>query len=165
MQELTEPKVEAILASYNNDPQQLIAALLDIQEASGQNYVDRRFAVLTARALGVPLTLVYEILTFYSMFSTTPRGKYVIEVCRSASCHFQEAERLFSWFENDLGLKTGETSKDGLFTLIRTSCIGACDIGPAVRIGDEVFGNLTRDKVALLLKSYKEDEPALREGI
>ncbi|MDR2199732.1 MAG: NAD(P)H-dependent oxidoreductase subunit E [Deltaproteobacteria bacterium] len=161
----SEERVLEILDSYGNDPQQLIAALLDIQEASGRNYVDRRAAELASARLKVPLTQVYEILTFYSMFATEPRGRCVIELCESAPCHFQEAERVLSWFENALDVKCGETDADGVFTLSRTSCVGACDGGPAARVGDEVFVNLTRDKVARLVKSLREDDPASREGL
>jgi NADH-quinone oxidoreductase subunit E len=165
MQELTEPRVLEILRGYGNDPQQLIAALLDIQEASGRNYVDRRWAQLSSRSLNVPLTLVYEVLSFYSMFSTKPRGRHVIELCKSAPCHFQLADRALGWFEEALGIKCGGTTENGLFTLERTSCIGLCDRAPAVRVGDESFGDLTKEKVIALLTSYRVSDPRIREGL
>ena len=165
MPELDEDRVRGILRGFNNDPQQLTAALLDIQEASGRSYVDRRWAELTSKTLKVPLTLVFEMLTFYSMFSTAPRGRHVIEVCRSAPCHFQEAGRVLGWLEEILGVRCGETTPDGLFTLERTSCVGACDSGPAVRVGDEVFGGLTREKAEALVMSLRGESPATRRGL
>ena len=156
MVELTEDQVLKIMEGYGNDPQQLIAVLLDIQAASGGNYVEQKWAVLAARVLNVPLSKIYDVLTFYTMFSVKPRGEYVIEICQSAPCHFNRASGVARWFEEAAGVKMGETTADGKITLSRTSCIGACDIGPSVKIGDEVFGNLTREKVNELVKSCRE---------
>ncbi|MDR2476955.1 MAG: NAD(P)H-dependent oxidoreductase subunit E, partial [Treponema sp.] len=86
--ELTEEGVVRIMAGYGNDPQQLIAILLDIQAASGKNYVAQQWAELAARVLRLPLAKVYEVLTFYAMFSTKSRGEYLIEICHSTPCHF-----------------------------------------------------------------------------
>ncbi|MDR1082141.1 MAG: NAD(P)H-dependent oxidoreductase subunit E, partial [Deltaproteobacteria bacterium] len=86
MTELDESAVLAILAGYGNDPQQIIASLLDVQEASGRSYVDQRWAVAASRAMRVPVSRVYEILTFYSNFSLVPRGICVAEVCLDGPC-------------------------------------------------------------------------------
>ncbi|UQZ88561.1 NADH-quinone oxidoreductase subunit E [Deltaproteobacteria bacterium Smac51] len=162
---MTEGQVLKIMEKYNNDPQQLIAVLLDIQEASGSNYVDEKWAALAARVLDVPLSKIYDILTFYAMFSTKPRGEYVIEICRSTPCHFTEAEEVVSWFEKVLGIKMGETTLDKKFTLSRTCCVGACDVGPVAKIGDEVYGDLTLEKVNTLVRSYREGLPSFREAL
>ena len=159
MRELTEDQVLKIMEGYGNDSQQLIAVLLDIQAASGRNYVDQQWAELTSRILNVPLSKVYEVLTFYAMFSTKPRGEYVLELCRSTPCHFTKAEEVLRWFEAAAGIKAGETTADGRISLLRTSCVGACDIGPAVKIGDNVFGNLTEEKVKTLVKCCREGKP------
>jgi len=160
--ELSENAVLEIMARYDNDPQQLIAVLLDIQAASGRNYVDKQWAQLVSERLDVPLTKVYDVLTFYAMFSTEPRGACLIEICESAPCRFGcgapngailRAQELVHWFESAAGIKIGETSADGKITLARTSCVGACDIGPVAKIGDEVFGNLDEEKVKELVKS------------
>jgi NADH-quinone oxidoreductase subunit E len=153
--ELTEERVLKIMEGYGNDPQQLIAVLLDIQAASGKNYVDQKWAELAARALDVPLSKIYDVLTFYAMFSTTPRGEFVIEICRSAPCHFTGAGELTHWFEEAAGIKMGETSADGKITLLHTSCVGSCGVGPVVKIGDCVFGNLTREKAAALVRDCR----------
>ena len=78
MQELTEGQVLKIMEGYGNDAQQLIAVLLDIQAASGQNYVEQKWSTLASKVLDVPLSKIYDILTFYAMFSTRPRGENVI---------------------------------------------------------------------------------------
>jgi NADH-quinone oxidoreductase subunit E len=152
MRELTKEDVLKIMENYGNESQQLIAVLLDIQAASGKNCVEQRWAELAGTILKVPLSKIYEVLTFYAMFSTAPRGEYVIEICRSTPCHFTQAEEVTRWFEDAAGIKTGETSADGRITLLRTSCVGACDIGPAVKIGDHVFGSLNEEKVKALVQ-------------
>ncbi|MDR0584139.1 MAG: NAD(P)H-dependent oxidoreductase subunit E [Treponema sp.] len=158
MRELTENDVLEIMKHYGNEPQQLIAVLLDIQAASGRNYVDQKWAALVSDALDLSLSKIYDVLTFYAMFSIKPRGKYVIEICQSTPCHFTGAEEVVKWFEAAAGIKTGETSVDGRITLSRTSCLGACDIGPAVKIGDEVFGGLTEEKAKALVERCRAGE-------
>jgi len=158
--ELDKDAVLEILQAYGNDPQQLIAVLLDIQSASGKHYVDKQWAQLVSERLDVPLTKVYDALTFYAMFSTEPRGAYLIEICESAPCRFGSAgiraQELVSWFEAAAGIKIGETSADGKITLARTSCVGACDIGPVAKIGDDVFGDLDEGKVKELVRLCRE---------
>jgi NADH-quinone oxidoreductase subunit E len=156
MQVLTKDQVLKIMERYENDPQQLIAVLLDIQAASGRNYVEKQWAELASAVLNVPLSKIYDVLTFYAMFSTEPRGEYVIELCQSTPCHFSKAEEAARWFEEAAGIKMGGTTADGRISLLGTSCVGACDIGPAVKIGDDVFGNLTEEKVRALVKYCRE---------
>ena len=158
--ELNEETVLQILEAYGNEPQQLIAVLLDIQAASGKHYVDKQWAELVSARLELPLSKVYDVLTFYAMFSTEPRGAYLIEICESAPCRFGNAglraQELVRWFEAAAGIKIGETSADGKITLARTSCVGACDIGPVAKIGDDVFGNLDEGKVKELVRLCQE---------
>ena len=160
-QELTEDSVLKITENYGKDPQQLIAVLLDIQAASGKNYVDKKWAVFVSKILDVPLSKIYDVLTFYAMFSTEPRGEYVVEICESAPCRFGncncgDTRQIAGWFETATGIKLGETDKEGKITLSYTSCVGACDTGPVVKIGDEVFGNLDEEKVGALVKCCRE---------
>lgn len=153
---LTEEAVLAIAARYGNDPQQLIAVLLDIQAASGKNYVDRKWAEQVSEVLQVPLSKIFDVLTFYAMFSTEPRGEYLIEICQSAPCEFCNAKQVVAWFEAAAGVRIGETSADGKITLSRTSCVGACETGPAAKIGDDVFGSLNEEKVKELIRCCRE---------
>jgi len=159
-QKLTEAAIVKIMEGYGNDPQQLIAVLLDIQAASGRNYVDQQWARLVSKVLAVPLSKIFDVLTFYAMFSAAPRGEYLIEICQSAPCHFNNgpgrAEQVVGWFEAAAGIKMGQTSDDGKITLAHTSCVGACEIGPVAKIGDDVFGDLNEEKVKALVKSCRE---------
>ena len=156
MRNLSKEQVLKIMESYNNDPQQLIVVLLDIQAASGKNCVEKQWAELTAETLGIPLSKIYDVLTFYAMFSTEPRGEFVIEICRSTPCFFSKTEEVARWFEAASGIKMGETTADGKLSLFYTSCVGMCDIGPVAKIGDDVFGNLTEEKVKTLVKCCRD---------
>ena len=144
------------MQKYKNDPQQLVAMLLDIQKASGKNYVDKLWAELASRVLKVPLSKVFDVLTFYSMFSLEPRGEYVIEICKSTPCLFAKGKEVAHWFEEAAGILMGETTADKKITLVHSSCFGACDIAPAAKIGDDVFGNLTQEKVKTLIQHCRE---------
>jgi NADH-quinone oxidoreductase subunit E len=146
---------------YGNDPQQLIAVLLDIQAASGKNCVEKQWAQLASTVLNVPLSKIFDVLTFYAMFSTQPRGEYVIEICRSTPCFFSRSEEAVKWFEGAAGIKMGQTTADGRISLFYTSCVGACGIGPVAKIGDDVFGNLTEEKVKLLVQRCREGKELL----
>jgi NADH:ubiquinone oxidoreductase subunit E len=161
MPELDEKTVLSILDGYDRDPQQLIAALLDVQEASGRNFVDERFLRLVSGVLRVPLSLVYEIVTFYGMFSLSPRGMRLIEVCESAPCAFSGGARLLGWLEKLLGIKAGETTEDGLFTLLKSGCFGGCEKAPAMRIGGRDHGVLSEEEAKALLA--REREALLKE--
>jgi len=164
MQEIQKNQILKIIERYNNDPQQLIAILLDIQAASGKFYVEKHWAELTAEVLKVPLSRIYDVLTFYSMFNTKPHGEFIVEICRSTPCFFAGhsashdgdgkggSQDIVRFFEEAAGVKIGETTANGRLSLVYTSCIGACDIGPAVKIGDDVFGSLTEEKVKTLVK-------------
>jgi NADH-quinone oxidoreductase subunit E len=157
MLNLSKDQVKAIMEKYGNDPQQLIAILLDIQAASGKNFVEKQWAELASEILNVSLAKIYDVLTFYAMFSTKPRGEFVIEICRSTPCAFgatedTKADTVVKWFQNATGAKIGETTTDGKITLMYSSCCGMCQIGPVAKIGSDVFGNLTQEKVNTLVK-------------
>ena len=154
--ELQKEQVRAIIKQQGKTKEKLLSILLAIQEASGCNYVDKKWAKLVAVELDIPLTKVYDVLTFYEMFSIKPRGKYLIEICQSAPCHVVQANSVGQMFMEELGIKMGETTWDNLFTLQYTSCFGACDLAPVAKIGDKVYGHLTREKVAQIIKNYRE---------
>ncbi|WP_371362176.1 NAD(P)H-dependent oxidoreductase subunit E [Sporomusa rhizae] len=148
-------QVLAIINRYGKAKEQLLSILLDIQATSGENYVAEEWAEIVASQLGLPISKVHDVLTFYAMFNISQKGKYVIEICKSTPCHVTKADAVVAMFEEALGIKLGETTPDNLFTLMHTSCVGACDIGPVAKIGDEVYGNLTAAKVAEIVTSYR----------
>ena len=155
-QSLSAGDVVAIIKKYGRQRDQLLAILLDIQEASDTSSVSREMALIVARELDIPLSEVFGVLTFYSMFSTEARGRHLVEICKSTPCDMCGTDEVVAWFEKELGIEMGKTTPDGLFSLFYTSCVGACDIGPVAKIGEEVYGNLTPERVREIVREYRE---------
>jgi NADH:ubiquinone oxidoreductase subunit E len=102
----------------------------------------------------IPLAKVTGVATFYHYFRLQPRGKYLINVCLGTACYVKGAEKVAQKLSDELGIHFGETSKDGIFSLESTRCVGTCGLAPVVMIGDEVHGPLTPGQVPALLESY-----------
>jgi NADH-quinone oxidoreductase subunit E len=152
---MAKQKVQEIIEKYGGSGERLVQILLELQEASGQNYISKETAIIVAEELEIPLTRVYDVITFYAMFNTEPKGKYIIEFCKSAPCHVNKPQNVISMFEKILDIKVGETTPDKMFTLECSSCFGACDIAPAVKIGETVYGNLDEQKVQEIINKYQ----------
>lgn len=105
----------------------------------------------------MPVSEIYGVVTFYSFFSLTPKGKYVIGVCLGTACYVKGGQNVLDKFATLLGIKSGETTEDGLFTLDSLRCIGACGIAPAVSINGKVYSKVTVDEVAKIIDSYKKE--------
>ncbi|KAF2958513.1 NADH-quinone oxidoreductase subunit E [Thermotoga sp. Ku-13t] len=132
----------------------LINALHQIQNYFG-NYIPVEAAQLVAEELNVPESKVYEVLTFYTMFSTKPRGKYVIRICVNLPCHVTGGRQIVETLKETLGIDFDQTTKDGLFTLEKTSCLGLCGVAPVIMVNDEYYGDLTPKKVKELIERLK----------
>ncbi len=98
---------------------------------------------------------VYEVASFYSMFNLKPVGKCLIEVCRTSSCWARGSEEVVKHLEKRLGIKEGETTKDGMFTIKTVECLGSCGGAPMLQVGASFHENLTTEKVDTLLEDYK----------
>ncbi|KRQ87406.1 NADP-reducing hydrogenase subunit HndA [Caloramator mitchellensis] len=155
-QEIKE-KIMGIIEKYQREKEKLVMILLEVQKLTDRNYIDMEWAKLIAEELKIPYTKVYDVITFYSMFSIKPRGKYVIEICKSAPCHVNKSKDVVKEFEEILNIKMGETTPDNLFTLQYTSCIGACDVAPAIKIGEKVYGNLNKEKIQQIVMDYRNN--------
>ncbi len=132
----------------------LINTLHKVQDYFG-NYIPVEAAEIVAEELVVPKSKVYEVLTFYTMFSTKPRGKYVIRVCVNLPCHVTGGREIVQTLKELLGVQFGETTKDGLFTLETTSCLGLCGVAPVIMINDQYYGDLTPKKVKELIENLR----------
>ncbi|MGI1660437.1 MAG: NAD(P)H-dependent oxidoreductase subunit E [Desulfitobacterium sp.] len=150
-------RIDDILEKYRYAKDNLIQIMLEMQALSGQNYLPKEWVEYVAQAIDLPLNKVYGVISFYAMFSTEPRGKYLIEVCKSGPCHVSGAESIEHLLGEVLGIKTGETTQDGLFTIVQSSCFGACDISPAIKIGEKVYGNLTHEALRAVIDICKEE--------
>jgi len=119
------------------------------------HYLPESVLRYVSQETGCPLSHVMKIATFYSAFSTIPRGKHVITVCTGTTCYVKGSERLLEKFNDMLGIKLDETTPDKKFTLKSARCIGCCGLSPAVTIGDEVYGNMTTKKIPEILAKHK----------
>ena len=136
-------QISPIIAKYQDRPEMLMRMLLEIQEVSG-NAIPQNVAAYLSRVTGMPVAKIYDFTRFYSMFSTSERGRYIIQMCDSAPCHVCGSTEVAQAFLTALGLtKAGETTSDGMFTFEYCQCIGTCEQAPAALIGEKVHGNLT----------------------
>ncbi|MBC8178026.1 MAG: NADH-quinone oxidoreductase subunit NuoE [Desulfobacteraceae bacterium] len=108
-----------------------------------------------AQTLHLPIGNVYGVTTFYSFLSTRPLGRHVIHICKSVPCFLQNGAMMAAAIEKELGISPGETTSDGRFSFELTNCIGACDQAPAMLVDDEVYGDLTPEKIGEILKSFE----------
>ena len=130
--------------------------LSDVQKEYG--YIPLEVQELISEKTGISVAEIYGVVTFYSFFSLTPKGKYVIGVCLGTACYVKGAQQIVDKFSEILGIKAGETTPDGMFTLDALRCIGACGIAPAVTINGKVYPKLTVDAVPGVVKEYTDME-------
>lgn len=149
-------QITEICNRYKNERTPLMMILSDIQREYG--YVPLEVQELVSTLTGVPVSEIYGVVTFYSFFSLTPKGKYVIGVCLGTACYVKGAQLVVDKFAEILGIKAGETTEDGLFTLDVLRCVGACAIAPAVSINGKVYPCVTVDQCAKIISDYKAKE-------
>ncbi|TFG90882.1 MAG: NADH-quinone oxidoreductase subunit NuoE [Candidatus Atribacteria bacterium] len=150
--------IKEIINKYGNKRENLLQILHDIQNQSPQNYISEENIKTLSEKMKIPISDIRGTASFYTMYSFDPRGKYVIRVCESPPCHILGAQTIFKAIETKLGIKEGETTKDGFFTLEGTSCLGVCSVAPAMMINDEVYGNLDEEKIGKILEQIREKE-------
>jgi NADH-quinone oxidoreductase subunit E/NADP-reducing hydrogenase subunit HndA len=156
MAHLQEPaikKINEICDRYVNETTPLMMILSDIQKEYG--YIPLEVQEIVSERTGVSVAEIYGVVTFYSFFSLTPKGKYVIGVCLGTACYVKGAQQIVDKFSEIIGIKPGETSADGLFTLDALRCIGACGIAPAVTINGKVYPKVTVDAVPKIVEEYR----------
>ena len=146
-------KIKSILARHHSDPGMLVPILQDVQ--AEYNYLPREALEKVGQGLDVPLSQVYSVASFFKAFSLKPRGRHLINVCLGTACHVRGAGRVIDEVERNLGIKSGETTKDMKYTLETVNCVGACALGPIVVIDGNYTGEMTGSKVKPLLESYK----------
>ena len=144
--------LSTLLQKYQRSTGSLLEILTEAQAING--YLSRGVMRVIAEELGIPESKVYGVATFYSLFKTAPTGCHIIRICESAPCHIRGAQDILTTIEDTLGIKPGETTADGKFTLEFTSCLGLCGVAPAIMIGDQVFGNLTPVRVREIINRY-----------
>lgn len=148
--------ITEIVERYKDEPTPTMMILEDIQKEYG--YIPLEVQELVSDLTGVPVSDIYGVVTFYSFFSMVPKGKYVIGVCLGTACYVKGAQLVLDKFSQELGIKPGETTEDGLFTIDVLRCIGACAIAPAVSINGKVYPQCKVDNVPNIIKEYRQKE-------
>ncbi|MCK4606100.1 MAG: NADH-quinone oxidoreductase subunit NuoE [candidate division Zixibacteria bacterium] len=153
---LTEESIARIREKAARYPIRKSAILPAITVAYRQvGYLSEEIYGEVSQIIGVPVVEVAEAATFYTMFPKQPVGKFLIQVCHNISCSLLGAESLISYLEEKLEIKKGETTPDGLFTLVTVECLGSCATAPVMQINQDYYENLTREKVDGILEELR----------
>ena len=132
----------------------LISVLHKAQEIFG--YLPQEVQTFVAEQLGISVAKVYGVVSFYSFFTMTPKGKHPVSVCLGTACYVRGAGKVLEDLEKHLGIKAGETTADGLFSIDALRCVGACGLAPVVLVGEDVYGRDEAKDVKTIIKKYKE---------
>jgi len=140
--------------NYGRDRSALMPILQEVQKKYGRIF---SFSMQTiADILGIHPVEVYGVVSFYTFLHDEPRGRFTIRLCRTISCAMAGKDQVARQLENDLGIKFGQTTKDGLFTLEWANCLGMCDQGPAIKVNDRVFTQVTAEKVHEIIEECRQ---------
>ena len=148
--------ITEIVERYKDEPTPTMMILEDIQKEYG--YIPLEVQELVSKLTGTPVSEIYGVVTFYSFFSMVPKGKYVIGVCLGTACYVKGAQLVLDKFSEILGIKPGQTTEDGLFTIDVLRCIGACAIAPAVSINGKIYPQCKVDNVKNIIEEYRKKE-------
>ncbi len=145
-----------LIRTFGQTKENLIPALHTIQDKLG--YLPGAAMQELSDWLGVPISDVYGTATFYTLFSTEPKGRYVIRLCDSPPCHLEGSKSIKSAIQSAIGVPPGETTEDGDFTFEIVSCLGLCGVAPAIMINDDVYGNLAPEMIGGIIDKYRAKE-------
>ena len=138
---------------FNNDKENLIMMLQEIQRR--YNYLPTPTLTYLSTSIGVPLSQIYGVATFYSTFSLKPRGRNIISICLGTACHVRGGEKIREKLEESLNIEDGETTEDMRFTLESVRCIGCCSLGPVVKINEDMHGRISYTEVDKVIAKYE----------
>ncbi|MBD3381982.1 MAG: NAD(P)H-dependent oxidoreductase subunit E [candidate division Zixibacteria bacterium] len=148
--EIDQSKVDEIIGRHPQEPRSLIAILQDLQREF--HYLPPEGIKGTSRALGIPLSKVYSVATFYNAFSLEPRGEHTCRICMGTACHIKGAPLALDQAETFLKIKPGQTTEDLSFTLEVVNCVGACAMAPVVIIDDKYYADVRPDRMRRYLE-------------
>jgi NADH-quinone oxidoreductase subunit E/NADP-reducing hydrogenase subunit HndA len=146
--------IQAICKSFDNKPGDLINVLHKVQGEFG--YLPAEVQEVVADNLNVSLAKVYGVVSFYSFFTMIPKGKHPISICTGTACYVRGAEKVLDEFKKELGIKVGESTADGKFSITCLRCVGACGLAPVVQVGEKTYGRIAPDDVKGILAEYAE---------
>ena len=146
-------KIKSICDSFDNDSFELISILHKVQGHFG--YLPQEVQEEISFCLGIPISKVYGVVTFYSFFTMKPRGEYHVSICTGTACYVCGAEKIVEEFERILGIKVGQTTVDGKFSLDTLRCVGACGLAPVVMVGAKIYGRAKVDDIKDIIDGCK----------
>ncbi len=149
-------KIKEIAKAHHNDPEELINVLHATQDHFG--YLPAEIQEIVAEEMNVSSAKVYGVVTFYSFFTMTPKGRYPISICTGTACYVRGAETVLDEFKRQLNIQIGETSEDGKFSINCLRCVGACGLAPVVMVGDKTYGRVSPDGVQDIIAEYADAE-------
>jgi len=144
--------VQKIIEEHGAGVDELIPVLLDINSTLG--YLPTEALKEVSKTIKLPISRVASVVSFYSMLSSGPRGRHVIQFCESAPCHIMGGHLAWQAILDKIRINAGETSQDGRWSLVMTSCLGICGVGPVMVVDDQVYGNLTPQRVSEILDQF-----------
>ncbi len=147
---------QEIFSKYTPTKDNLIYILHDIQDTNPQHYISEEAVHAIADYLKITTNHIFGVITFYSMYSTTPRGKNIIRLCESPHCYIKGSDNILRKLKNTLNVSVGDTTKDGLFTLELCACLGVCGNAPVMMINDDAYGDLTEEKIDDIIAKLRE---------
>ena len=145
--------LQKLLEKYTQDKSNLIQILNEVQEKYG--YIPKLAQEEISKYLSIPMAEIYGVITFYARFSLKPKGKYNIAVCLGTACFVKGSEKVLDRVKELLKIDVGETTKDGLFSIEATRCVGACGLAPVFKVNEEVYGKATPALVDKVIEEYK----------
>lgn len=145
--------IDHLVEKWKGKKGNVIMVLHEIQNQFG--YVPRSVSLQVSKALDIPLARIYEVITFYNYFKTEPPGKHKIMVCMGTACYLKGAQDIINEIENNLHIKDGQTTEDGVFQLDQVRCIGCCGLAPVMMINEKVYGKVSKQDIKGILESYK----------
>ncbi len=154
IEEDSRVKVDEIISRYEGGRESLVPILQGITNEF--NWLVPDMLMRVSQVKKIPIEHILRIATFYKAFSLKPRGRHIITVCIGTACHVKGAPRILESYERVLGIKTGETTSDMMFTLEAVRCIGCCGLSPVIIIGDDLYGKLSTAKAAKILDKYRD---------
>ena len=149
-------QLKKILKNYPKEKDYLIEILIDVDKAKEDHFVSESEISEIADYLNIKASHICSVMSFYTLLSTQPRGKYIIQICKDVPCYLNDDFNVLKTVENELNIKVNDTTRNNRFTLEFTACIGCCDEAPAMRINDTIYTNLTKEKVVTIINDYKE---------
>lgn len=150
-------QLKKILQKYPKESEYLIEILLEYQQFQEKHFISSDDILEISKYLDIPESQICSVISFYTLLSLKPKGKYVIQVCHDVPCFVNDATSIYDKLVDLLEIEDGETSKDNMFTLEITECIGCCNESPAMRVNEQVYTRLTPENVDRIIQDLRGD--------